>query len=255
MPLPILLGAAAFLADLAGADAVKKSIDNAIAKEKLQEAKKRYAADVMRIKRIGESVCKSMVNLDAKEEEVLGLLDKFKEMMARVENRPQILTNGWDGSEFMKFNRSYIDNVASEVVVSEDSLDTVINEGEDAVEAWNEMKKRESQMNSLSNRYYVLKRSADAILNMLQTMGKGFETELEKLNDVLNHYSRFNAIDWRDMTPDHQAAVDNVVMLAGTLHRLCHIDIVDKTDSPNLVNMKVVKEAQAEANEALKYFN
>ncbi|MFI3212804.1 MAG: hypothetical protein R3Y24_05630 [Eubacteriales bacterium] len=102
-----------------------------------------------------------------------------------------------------------------------------------ADEAWSQMKKAESQINTIFNYLIDLKKTANKYHGSLSTVNEIYQKHLNALTSIV---TMLGHTDWNTFTDEEKKITENTVLLVGLLYNMCKVEVVLKGKDKNEVN-------------------
>lgn len=102
-----------------------------------------------------------------------------------------------------------------------------------ADEAWAQMKKAETKINSICDYLVDLRETSSNYYDTLSKVNTIYQqhlSELKKTVMILGH------TDWRTFTPEEKKLTENTVLLVGLIYSMCKVELVLKGETENDMN-------------------
>lgn len=121
-----------------------------------------------------------------------------------------------------------------------------------AEEAWNQMLKNESRINSLCNYLSELQKIAESYNSTLSKMRRLYYKMLGRMEETLDRHGN-GRVEWGDLNKEEKTIVENTVLVTGVLYNMCKVQIVQKStySDQNMVNRRDINNATQNANDVL----
>lgn len=116
-----------------------------------------------------------------------------------------------------------------------------------AEEAYEQMKKTESDINEICNYLQILNDAAKRFLRYFDRAAMLYESHLDKLKSRINETK---CSDWNDFDANEKLSVQNTVLLVGLLYRMCKVGLVMKNETGDALHKVNEKEIEKAVNEA-----
>lgn len=124
-----------------------------------------------------------------------------------------------------------------------------------ADEAYNQMKKAETQINEICDYLKSLKQTATSYYESLCCVDSLYQDNFSKLENMVETQ---NKINWNDYTEEEKALVKNTVLFVGLLYKMCKVQLVLKSEKEtelNKINHDEISKATNTAEQVLSEFN
>lgn len=102
-----------------------------------------------------------------------------------------------------------------------------------ADEAWNQMKKAETEINKICNYLKELKQTSDSYYSSMKKVNDIYEKYLQAIKATVITYGK---TDWNSFTREEKLSVENCSYLVGLLYSMCKVKLVNQSSSGNDVN-------------------
>lgn len=122
---------------------------------------------------------------------------------------------------------------------------------EKADEAWDQMKKAESKINTICNYLVDLRSTSNNYYKTLAKISKIYQHHLDELKSIVTILGHK---DWRTFTAEEKKLTENTVLLVGLLYSMCKVELVlkGKTENDmNTINKTEVTKSINNANDVL----
>lgn len=125
---------------------------------------------------------------------------------------------------------------------------------EKADEAWEQMKKAESQINDICSYLVDLRKTSETYYLTLSSVNSLYQKRLNSLSCIVTELGH---TDWTEFTENEKEITENTVLLVGLLYKMCKVELVlknEKKNDRNVINKDGVKKSMSEAKTIMQEF-